>query len=82
MRSATGSHRAAVPGGEPRGDWRREGPHNDELAMARRRPTAKMAHRSGEQLIHTVLVVNQDQIGWRNLSLAFFLQEFGYNARP
>ncbi len=32
--------------------------------MARRRPTAKMAYRSGEQLIHTVLVVNQDQIGW------------------
>ena len=42
----------------------------------------RMAHRSGEQLIHTVLVVNQDQIGWRNLSLAFFLQESGYNARP
>ena len=41
-----------------------------------------MAHRSGGQLIHTVLVVNQDQIGWQNLSLAFFLQESGYNARP
>ena len=42
----------------------------------------RMAHRSGEQLIHTVLVVNLDQIGWRNLSLAFFLQESGYNGRP
>ena len=32
MRSATGSHRAAALSGEPRGDWRREGPHNDESA--------------------------------------------------
>src|SRR5262249_23854102 len=36
MRSATGGHRAAAPGGEPRGDWRREGPQHNELARARR----------------------------------------------
>jgi CHAT domain-containing protein len=28
MRSARGGHRAAAPDGEPRGDWRREGPHH------------------------------------------------------
>ena len=32
MRSATDGHRADAPGGEPRGDCRRDGPHNDESA--------------------------------------------------
>jgi hypothetical protein len=32
MRSATGGHHAAALSGEPRGDWRREGPRNDESA--------------------------------------------------
>ena len=32
MRSATGGHRAVAAGREPRADWRREGPHNDESA--------------------------------------------------
>jgi hypothetical protein len=40
-RSATGGHRAAAPGGEPRGDSRRDGPHIDESAQgAARRATS------------------------------------------
>jgi hypothetical protein len=33
MRSATGSHRAAASGGEPRGDWSRERPLKGETAQ-------------------------------------------------
>jgi hypothetical protein len=46
MRSARGGHRAAAPGGEPGGNWRREGPHNDESVLG-----AVMRAWSGYQVV-------------------------------